>query len=287
MTETYGNDGELGGVGMQPETGSTSVKQKAKRQAGQAKQKLGEMGQTVRQEAKNFASTAQHKVGERASAQVEQRKQVVTSTLGDFAEAIRRAGDELGQRDQSMAANLIRQAADGLEGVSRNLADKRPEDMLHAVRDYGRRNPAVFIGGAILVGLALGRFVRSTSGESFDETRSFADDGMDAGTYATGATGGTTGAGAGAALAGGMEGSDPSGADMMDESGFGAASAGGSAPPMEPEILAGGSEADTTDSDLTGAGLTDPDLNGPSTGGGDTYISPGGPTGGQNRTPGS
>ena len=288
MTETYGSDGELSGAGMQPETGGSSVKQKAKQQAGQAKQKLGEMSQTVRQEAKNFASTARTRAGERVSGEVEGRKQMVTSTLGDFAEAIRRAGDELGQRDQSMAAGLIRQAADGLESVSRNLADKSPEDMLHAVRDYGRRNPAVFIGGAIVVGLLLGRFVRSTSGEQFGETRSFADEDMDAGSFATGATGSTTGVGAGAALTGGMEGSDPAGADMMDESGF-SASAGGSAPAMDPEILAGGSGTDT-DTDTAGGDLADStDLTGagggPSTGAGSEHISPGGPMGGSTRTP--
>jgi hypothetical protein len=30
------------------------------------------------------------------------------------------------------------------------------------VRDFGRRNPAAFIGGAVLVGLALGRFARAS-----------------------------------------------------------------------------------------------------------------------------
>ena len=56
----------------------------------------------------------------------------------------------------------MKQAADGLESLSRNLADKDPGDLLNAVRDFGRRNPAAFIGGAVLVGVALGRFVRAS-----------------------------------------------------------------------------------------------------------------------------
>jgi len=60
----------------------------------------------------------------------------------------------------------VRQAADGLESLSRNLADKEPGDLLNAVRDFGRKNPAAFIGGAVLVGLALGRFARASETQS-------------------------------------------------------------------------------------------------------------------------
>src|SRR5207244_4069107 len=89
-----------------------------------------------------------------------------TKTLGDFANAIRRAGDELGNADQSPAARLVRQAADGLENFSRNLEGKQPEDLLDDVRSFARRSPAAFIGGAVLLGVALGRFVRSSESAS-------------------------------------------------------------------------------------------------------------------------
>ena len=69
----------------------------------------------------------------------------------DEQHAIRRAGDELAASDQSPASRLVRQAADGLENFSRSLSDKQPEDLLNSVRDFGRRNPMAFIGGAVLV----------------------------------------------------------------------------------------------------------------------------------------
>jgi hypothetical protein len=124
----------------------------------QAKQLIGQAGQTLKQEAQTFAAAA----GDKVKAEAQKHAQTATKTLGDFANAVRRAGDELAQNDQSPASRLVRQAADGLEGLSRNLADKQPEDLLNAVRDFGRRNPAAFIGGAVLVGLALGRFVRAS-----------------------------------------------------------------------------------------------------------------------------
>jgi hypothetical protein len=125
---------------------------------GQAKQLLDQAGQTLKTEAQSFASAA----GERARAEAHKHTETATRTLGDFANAVRRAGDELAASDQSPASRLVRQAADGLESLSRNLADKEPEDLLNAVRDFGRKNPVAFIGGSVLLGLALGRFVRAS-----------------------------------------------------------------------------------------------------------------------------
>ncbi|MGA0607272.1 hypothetical protein ACO2Q0_14875 [Phenylobacterium sp. VNQ135] len=124
----------------------------------QAKAAIGQAGQALKQEAQTFATAAQDK----ARTEAQRRTETATKTLGDFANAIRRAGDELAQADQSPAARLIGQAADGLENFSRNLAGKQPEELLDAVRDFGRRHPVAFIGGAVLAGLALGRFVRAS-----------------------------------------------------------------------------------------------------------------------------
>lgn len=132
---------------------------------GSAKEAASKAAQTVKQEAATFAAEAKDKAAE----QIEQHKETATRTLGDFADAIRRAGEELSTKDQSMASRLVQQAADGLEGFSRSVSDKRPEELLDAVRDFGRRNPTAFVAGSVLVGLALGRFLRS-SGSSEDRT---------------------------------------------------------------------------------------------------------------------
>ncbi|MBL8774204.1 MAG: hypothetical protein JNK30_22640 [Phenylobacterium sp.] len=124
----------------------------------QAKELIGQASQTLKSEAQSFASVAQ----ERVRAEAQKGTQAGAKTLGDFANAIRRAGDELASADQSPTSRLVQKAADGLEGLSRDLADKDPGDLLNAVRDFGRRNPAAFIGGAVLLGVALGRFVRAS-----------------------------------------------------------------------------------------------------------------------------
>lgn len=115
--------------------------------------------QSVKQEAASFAATAQEKAVE----QVEKHKETATQTLGAFADAIRQAGDQLAQNDQSAAGHMVRQAADGLESFTRSLEGKRPEELVDAVRDFGRRNPTVFIAGSVLAGLALARFLKASA----------------------------------------------------------------------------------------------------------------------------
>ena len=140
---------------------------------GGAKQMLGDASRAVRQEANQFANTTK----DRARGALDRQKETATRTLGDFADAIRKAGDELGTRDQSMASNVVRQAADTLEGFSRTLADNGPDELISSVRDFGRRNPAAFLAGAVLVGLAIGRFARSSAqADAYGQTNQFAGD---------------------------------------------------------------------------------------------------------------
>jgi hypothetical protein len=106
-------------------------------------------------------------LGEQAKDQgiryAEQGKAAINDHLQSFAGAIRRASDELGEGDNTMASQLVRQAADGLESLSRSVSGASLQDMVHSVREFGRSHPGAFIGGAVLAGIALGRFARSSA----------------------------------------------------------------------------------------------------------------------------
>lgn len=158
MSNTYPEDGTQT-PGMLPETDTTTPSPSFKEQVGQARER-------VKGEAATFAQGAR----ERAVGALEERQHKVTGAMGDFANAIRRAGDELSQSNQGMAAQLLSRGADSIEGLTRTLDGKTPGEMLDAVRDFGRRHPLAFIGGAALIGLAVGRFVRSSMpDDDFDD----------------------------------------------------------------------------------------------------------------------
>lgn len=139
-----------GGTGGGSEQGNSGM-------MGGIKDRLSEGAQALGSQAK-----------EQASSYVESGKGAVTESLEQFAQAIRKASDELSRQDQSMAAQMIRQAANGLEGLSRSIEGTEIDDVVRAARQFGRRNPTVLIGGAVLAGLALGRFARASSQRSSD-----------------------------------------------------------------------------------------------------------------------
>lgn len=164
MSNIYPEDGSQA-PGMLPETDLQPTPNPT------FKDQVAGARERVRGEAANFAASARDK----ALGAVEQRQTQAVGAIGDFADAIRVAGDRLTERNQTMVAQVVRQAADGLEGFTRSLENKRPQDMIDAVRDFGRRNPAAFIGGSLLIGLAIGRFIRSSMPEDeYDATEGFA-----------------------------------------------------------------------------------------------------------------
>ena len=126
---------------------------------GHVKDAAGAAMDTAKQGAMSLAGTAKDKVSDT----FEQSRQAVGHTLVDFAEVIRKAGDDLAERDQSLAGRLVKQAADGLEGLANAASTQRPEALLTAARAFGRANPMAFVAGSVLLGVALGRFAKSSA----------------------------------------------------------------------------------------------------------------------------
>lgn len=137
-----------------------STKDNLEREAEAAQSKLHEAADSVKSGAYEAADEAQRT----ANAYAEHGKAVAATSLVDFASAVRRASDELSERDQGVAARLASQAASSLEDIAGTVSQTSLNDAMGQVKSFARRNPAAFIGGAVLAGLAVGRLLRA-SGE--------------------------------------------------------------------------------------------------------------------------
>jgi hypothetical protein len=132
-------------------------------EAARLKDEAARQGSAAYDSLKEGARSLSAEARDRASRYADAQKEAVSGSLEDFARAIRRASEELSERDQTMASQLVRQAAGGLESMSRSISGASLEDMIDSVRRFGRQHPVAFIGGAVLAGLALGRFARASS----------------------------------------------------------------------------------------------------------------------------
>jgi hypothetical protein len=137
-------------------------------EAARLKDEAARQGAAAYDSLKEGARSLSAEARDRASRYADAQKEAVSGSLEDFARAIRRASEELSERDQTMASQLVRQAAGGLESMSRSISGASLEDMIDSVRRFGRQHPVAFIGGAVLAGLALGRFARASSRHEYE-----------------------------------------------------------------------------------------------------------------------
>jgi hypothetical protein len=131
---------------------------KAQEAASQAQRKVSETTAAAKDQAKRAAA----QVGDQAKTTVDSRLGEVAQDLGSVAEAVRSTTYELEGQDQQMIAQYGNRIADQIEQVSSYLNNHGVEDMLADAENLARRQPALFLGGAFMLGLIVGRFLRSS-----------------------------------------------------------------------------------------------------------------------------
>lgn len=157
------------GSGQNPQTAERETPgfgSDAKQIRDQAGSTLADVSGAVKNEARELGAQAQRIAGERA----EEAKDAAVSHLDVFADALRAASDELGKNQSGPAAEMISNAASGLEGLTRSLHGQSTGQMVDTVRRFGRENPLAFLAGSVLAGLALGRFASVASTDNSPTT---------------------------------------------------------------------------------------------------------------------
>ena len=122
----------------------------------------------------DFANSAKGKVEE----VVTQRKSIGADYIGSIAQATGRAANEF-DSELPQAAHYIRQASEQIQGVADTVREKDVRELVGEVQDFARRQPTLFFGGAVVLGFAALRFLKSTpptsntenAGTAFDARR--------------------------------------------------------------------------------------------------------------------
>lgn len=118
------------------------------------------------QQAKQTTSDVVGQVQEQAGSRITRQKDEAASEIQKVAGAVRQLGDQLGGQEQGpiahYAAEYGKKAADGLERLTNYLRENDPKALVGELEKLGRRQPALLIGGAFLLGLAGARFLKSS-----------------------------------------------------------------------------------------------------------------------------
>lgn len=92
----------------------------------------------------------------------------VARGAGGLAKALRRAGDELEQQDRDNVGRYVDWAAERLDGLASSMRHKSIDGLVADAQDLARRQPALFLGGAILLGFGLARALKSSARRSHE-----------------------------------------------------------------------------------------------------------------------
>ena len=120
------------------------------------------MVEQAKQTVADVADQAKTQATQRVQSTVAQGKDRTARTLGAVAESLRSAGNDLRGRDEGMISQFIDRAADRASQIADHLNNRDPNALLDDVENFARREPAMFLGGAFVLGLVAARFIKSS-----------------------------------------------------------------------------------------------------------------------------
>jgi hypothetical protein len=125
---------------------------------GTAREQIRDMKDQVVGQAKNTLQQAR----DRASSSLGESKGQVSNQFRTIADALHRTTEHLRSEDQQRIAGLTETVARQIEQVADYLRNKDARAMRQDLENLARRQPAVMIGGALVLGLIGARFLKSS-----------------------------------------------------------------------------------------------------------------------------
>jgi ElaB/YqjD/DUF883 family membrane-anchored ribosome-binding protein len=101
-----------------------------------------------------------------AESLLQEQKHQVAERVSGVAGALRSAGESLDRSQNQVIARYIQQAAEQVEGLSRTLRNRRWSELVADTEDLARRQPTLFVLGAVATGFVLGRLLWTSSRRS-------------------------------------------------------------------------------------------------------------------------
>ena len=122
--------------------------------------------QDLLQKAKHAGGEIVNQVQQQAGTQIDRGKETAANELSQVVNAVRRFGESLSGAESGpiarYAAEYGDKAADSLERLSNYIREQDAKRLLNDVENFGRRQPALLLGGAFLLGFAGARLIKSS-----------------------------------------------------------------------------------------------------------------------------
>jgi len=97
-----------------------------------------------------------------ATSQLTSQKERAAGSLGTVADVLRQTSQQVREQDQGSVAQYIDKIADQAEQFSHTVREQDLSQLLDSTEQWARRQPALFLSGAVAVGFLATRFLKSS-----------------------------------------------------------------------------------------------------------------------------
>lgn len=137
---------------------ASALKDEAQRLAGKVVSEAGDnLGKLAEQAKAQVAETT-----DKVKGIAEEQKELFAAQVGGVADAMMRVADDL-EADNGASARYARMIADGAEKLSDTVRSNDVDQLMNIAQDFGRKQPAAFLGAAALLGFAASRFLLASA----------------------------------------------------------------------------------------------------------------------------
>ncbi len=113
------------------------------------------------QKVREVAGEAGRKVEDQLRSSMDTGRTRAAETLGSFAQALSRSGQQLRSENQGALSEFVERAGDQLRRASDYLRNTDVDELTRNTEDLARRQPALFLGGVFAIGVVAGRLLKS------------------------------------------------------------------------------------------------------------------------------
>ena len=140
---------EIRTLGMDMKEAASDAQDKVTSSVREQAAKIGEKAKTVASDA-----------GRKIEGALNDQRATGADYLQNMAGLVHQTADVF-EREVPQASRYIRQAADQIDTVAEAVRTKDLRDAVSDVQDFARRQPAIFFGGALLLGFAAVRMFKT------------------------------------------------------------------------------------------------------------------------------
>jgi hypothetical protein len=162
---------DSGGAMFREESGRLGVDQNVEPEMGSSQddsridgptQEQSGIVDAAREKIQQFASQARETASEQVESRFSTGKTRATQTLGSIAQTLKSSSQQLRDQEEAGIGRYADQAAGKVEEISHYLENASLNDVAERVENFARREPALFIAGAVALGFIGARFLKSS-----------------------------------------------------------------------------------------------------------------------------